>query len=129
MKFCENLCTLPLGSSTQWHHRFWRSCQLEDVRNKDLLYKTSKIHNSKTDCPILLKFLLLSLLGLLYSMKACECLGCIVWALLYFNKTACFFILSSFNFISQTVLCFLIKMCITHFSKIEWQPNAIGCDQ
>ena len=36
-KFCENLCTLPMGSFPQWHHRFWRSCQLEDVHNKDLL--------------------------------------------------------------------------------------------
>ena len=26
-----------MESCPQWHHRFWRSCQLEDVHNKDLL--------------------------------------------------------------------------------------------
>ena len=26
-----------MESCPQWHHRIWRSCQLEDVHNKDLL--------------------------------------------------------------------------------------------
>jgi len=47
-KFCENICTLPMGSFPLWHHKFWRSCQLEGVHNKDLL----KLQKSRTPKPI-----------------------------------------------------------------------------
>ena len=56
-------------ASPRWHHIFWRSCQLEDVHNKELL-----------------KLVLLSLLGLLHSLKTCD-----VWVSFHFKMKKTYF--------------------------------------
>ena len=45
----NSLYILPIESWAQWHHRFWQSCQPNEVHNKDLikLQKSIKTINQK----------------------------------------------------------------------------------
>ena len=76
--FEENEKKVKLSVHNQWrvlHNDITNSGGVANLRMSIIrMAKTSKIHNSKTDYPILLKCSLLSLLGLLHSLKAYECL-------------------------------------------------------
>ena len=46
----------------------------KEVYNKDFFKLQNQKNNSNTDYPNLLKLIRLSLIGLLHSLKSCECL-------------------------------------------------------